>query len=162
MQSWITLAAFLAATFGAGVTGAAFPPGPWYRTLRKPAWTPPDWLFPIAWTALYVAMAVAAWRVALSGSDWAAAGLALWSWQIVMNALWSPIFFGLRRLGAALAALSGLWAAVALTTLAFWQADRTAALLMAPYLVWVSYAGALNLALWRMNPETPRLAAARA
>jgi tryptophan-rich sensory protein len=162
MTSWITLAAFLAATFAAGATGAAFPPGAWYRTLRKPVWTPPDWLFPVAWTLLYVSMAVAAWRVAFSGSPWAIPGIALWSWQIVMNALWSPIFFGLRRLGGALVALCGLWVAVALTTLAFWQADRVAGLLMVSYVVWASYAGALNFALWRMNPAPSGLAAARA
>ncbi len=162
MTSWITLAAFFAASFAAGVTGAAFPPGVWYRSLRKPSWTPPDWLFPIAWTTLYVAMAVAAWRVAESGSPWAIAGLALWSWQIVMNALWSPIFFGLHRLGAAMLALCGLWIAVALTAAAFWQADRVAGLLMAPYLLWVSVAGALNFALLRMNPETSGAIPARA
>jgi tryptophan-rich sensory protein len=161
MTSAITFAALLAATFGAGATGAAFPPGAWYRTLRKPAWTPPDWLFPIAWTALYLAMTVAAWRVAVSGSPWAIPGLALWAWQIVMNALWSPIFFGLRRLGAALVALSGLWVAVVATSLVFWRADPVAAALMVPYVIWVSYAGALNLALWRMNPEPTRLVPAR-
>ena len=161
MTTWITLAAFFAATFAAGATGAAFPPGAWYRTLRKPSWTPPDWLFPIAWTTLYVAMAVAAWRVAGTPSEWAVPGLALWAWQIVMNALWSPIFFGLRRLGAAMLALTGLWVAVALTTLVFWRVDPVAGALMAPYVLWVTIAGALNLALWRMNPAAPRRALAQ-
>jgi tryptophan-rich sensory protein len=156
-MTWITLAALLAATFGAASTGAVFQPGPWYRTLRKPGWTPPDWLFPIAWTALYIAMAIAAWRVAYSGAELAIPAMALWSWQIVLNALWSPIFFGLRRLGAGLVALCFLWVAVVLTTLAFFAIDRTAGLLMAPYVVWVSYAGALNFALWRMNPQASRL-----
>lgn len=162
MTDWLILAAFLAATFGAGASGAAFKPGAWYRTLRKPVWTPPDWMFPVAWTTLYIAMAVAAWRVARSGSNLAILGVAMWSWQIVMNALWSPIFFGLRNLGGAMLALSGLWIAVVLTTLVFWRVDPLAGALMAPYIVWVSYAGALNLALWRMNPETSRLAPARA
>jgi tryptophan-rich sensory protein len=157
-MSWITLAGFLAATLGAGATGVLFPPGAWYRTLRKPAWTPPDRLFPIAWTALYLAMAFAAWRVALSPSPWAAPGLALWSWQIVMNALWSPVFFGLRRPGAALVVLAALWTAVVLTTVLFRAADPVAGLLMTPYVLWVSYAGALNFWIWRANPE-PRPAA---
>lgn len=160
-MTWITLAGFLAATIGAGATGILFPPGAWYRTLRKPAWTPPNRLFPIAWTALYLAMALAAWRVAASASGWAIPGLALWSWQIVMNALWSPIFFGLRRPGAALVVLAGLWIAVVLTTVLFWRADPVAGYLMAPYVLWVSYAGALNLWIWRENPQ-PRLAASSA
>lgn len=161
-MTWIALAGFLAATVAAGATGAAFSPGPWYRTLAKPSWTPPDWLFPIAWTALYLAMAVAAWRVAYTPSAWAIPGLALWSCQIVLNALWSPVFFGLRRLGAALVALCFLWLAVVATTYAFWRVDEIAGYLMAPYVIWVSYAGALNLALWRMNPETPRMVPAGA
>lgn len=152
LPTWATLAAFLAATFGAGATGALFQPGAWYRTLAKPVWTPPDWLFPIAWTILYIAMAVAAWWVSLSPSALAVPAVALWSWQIVMNALWSPVFFGLRRLGAAMVVIAFLWVAVALTTWTFWQVAPLAGWLMAPYLFWVSYAGALNFALWRMNP----------
>ncbi len=162
MTTWITLAALLAATFGAASTGALFQPGPWYRALRKPSWTPPDWAFPVVWTTLYLAMAFAAWRVAYAPSAWATPALAFWAWQVVMNALWSPIFFGLRRLGAALVALVGLWIAVALTTAAFYLVDAWAGLLMTPYLVWVSIAGALNFALWRMNPDATRGVLARA
>ena len=92
--------AFLAATFAAAATGTLFRTGAWYRTLRKPAWTPPDWLFPIAWTLLYLLMAVAAWRVALNPADLAPVGLAFWWCQLVLNALWSPTVFGLHRLGA--------------------------------------------------------------
>lgn len=162
MTTWITLAGFLAATFAAASTGAVFQPGAWYRTLRKPVWTPPDWLFPIAWTALYIAMAVAAWRVAYTPSPLALPAIALWSWQIVTNALWSPIFFGLRRLGAALVALTFLWIAVVSTAVAFWFVDPVSGLLLVPYVIWVSYAGALNFALWRMNPEATSLVPARA
>ena len=160
MTSWITFAALLAASLAAGSTGAVFKPGPWYQKLRKPSWTPPNWAFPVVWTTLYLTMAYAAWRVALSPSDWAGPALALWAWQMVMNALWSPIFFGLRRLGAALVALTGLWIAVALTTAAFARVDPLAGLLMAPYVLWVTIAGALNFALWRMNPDAPREAPA--
>jgi translocator protein len=156
MLPWLTLAGFLAAAFGAASTGTLFSPGAWYRTLSKPSWTPPDWLFPIAWTLLYLAMSIAAWRVAYAGDAWVLPALALWSWQIVMNALWSPVFFGLRRLGAALVVISFLWLAVALTTAVFLYVDAVAGYLMVPYLVWVSYAGALNAALWRANPEAPR------
>lgn len=155
-MTWITLAGFLAATFGAASTGAVFQPGAWYRTLDKPVWTPPDWLFPIAWTTLYILMAVAAWRVAYTPSEWTLPALALWSWQIVMNALWSPIFFGLKRLGAALVALGFLWLAVVLTTIAFWRVDPVAGAMLVPYVIWGSYAGALNFSLWRRNPSAGR------
>jgi tryptophan-rich sensory protein len=155
LLSWLTLAGFLAATFGAGATGALFQPGEWYRRLSKPGWTPPDWLFPIAWTLLYIGMAAAAWRVAGSAHPLVFLALGLWSWQIVMNALWSPVFFGLRRLGAAFVVIGFLWLAVVLTTAVFLAVDPVAGWLMVPYVVWVSYAAALNLAIWRRNPDVP-------
>lgn len=155
--TWATLGGFLLATFSAGTTGVLFQPGVWYLTLSKPAWTPPDWLFPIAWTVLYIAMSVAAWWISLNPSIWAVPALALWSWQIVMNALWTPVFFGLKRLGAAFVVIVVLWIAVASTTLAFWRLDWIAGALMLPYLVWVTYAGALNLAIWRRNRPAPAL-----
>ena len=114
--AWLTLFGFFAAAFSAGATGGLFKPGAWYRTLSKPAWTPPNWLFPIAWSILYVAMSVAVWWVSLSGSPWALPAVALWSWQIVMNALWSPVFFGLRRLDAAFGVMIGLSTSVVATT----------------------------------------------
>lgn len=150
----ILFAIFLAACFSAGVSGAAFPPGNWYEALRKPAWTPPNWLFPVAWTTLYVLMSIAAARVA--GSPDAAGptriGLALWALQIALNGLWTPVFFGLRRMGAALLVLAALWGAVAATLVAFWQVDWIAGLMFVPYLAWVSVAGALNFSVWRLNP----------
>ncbi len=152
LAHWATLAGFLAATFAAAATGMLFRTGAWYRTLRKPVWTPPDWLFPIAWTLLYLMMAVAAWRVASSPAELASVGLAFWSCQLVLNALWSPTVFGLHRLGAGALVILMLWIAIAVTVVVFWQVDRVAGALMLPYLVWVSYAGALNLTLWRMNP----------
>lgn len=151
ISTWATLAGFLLASFSAGATGGLFKPGIWYRTLSKPAWTPPDWLFPVAWLCLYVAMSVAAWWVSLGASIWVVPALTLWVWQIVMNALWSPVFFGLQRTGAALVVVSVLWVAVAATTLAFWSLAPLSGMLMAPYLIWVSYAAALNFSIWRRN-----------
>jgi len=160
--AWLTFFGFFAAAFSAGATGGLFKPGAWYRTLSKPAWTPPNWLFPIAWSILYVAMSVAVWWVSLSGSPWALPAVALWSWQIVMNALWSPVFFGLRRLDAAFAVMIGLWVSVVATTAVFFVIDPFAGWLMAPYVVWVSYAGALNLSLWQRNGGSPEARAAPA
>ena len=91
---------FLAACGAAAATGALFSPGDWYRGLRKPVWTPPDWLFPVAWTTMYLCMSAAAARVAVLPD--AGQALALWSVQIAFNALWTPVFFGLKRMGAGL------------------------------------------------------------
>ncbi|PRY93267.1 TspO/MBR related protein [Hasllibacter halocynthiae] len=148
-MDWMIFGLFLIACTGAGATGALFPPGDWYRRLDKPAWTPPDWLFPLAWTYLYVAIAWAAARVAhLPGAEVA---LALWAAQIAWNALWTPVFFGLRRLKAALAVLAVLWALVLLAAVAFAMLDRLTLIAFVPYVVWTSYAGALNADILRRN-----------
>ncbi len=142
---------YLAACGAAAATGAMFSPGEWYRSLNKPSWTPPDWLFPVAWTTLYLCMSLAAMRVALLPESGQA--LALWAVQIAFNTLWTPVFFGLRKLGAGLVVLCCLWLAVAATTVAFLGHDWIAGALMVPYLVWVTVAGALNASVWRLNPS---------
>lgn len=147
---WLFLT-FLAATGAAATTGAMFEPGDWYKRLSKPNWTPPGWVFPVVWTTLYVAMAWAAMRVAqLPGSGQA---LAFWAVQIAFNTLWTPVFFGLHRMRAALIVLGLMWVAVLATMVGFWRLDWVAGLLFVPYLAWVSTAGALNLAVLRRNPE---------
>ncbi|MCX7643944.1 MAG: tryptophan-rich sensory protein [Rhodobacteraceae bacterium] len=150
-MDWGLFLIFLGACAAAGTTGAAFPPGAWYERLDKPAWTPPNWLFPIAWTALYIAMAAAAARVAVLPGN--AHAMAFWALQIALNTLWTPVFFGLRRMKAGLAVLACLWVAVAATCLTFFQHDALAGWLLVPYVVWVSYAGALNAALVRRNRD---------
>ena len=148
-MDWTLLPIFLAACGAAATTGAAFPPGDWYERLAKPPWTPPNWLFPLAWTALYLGLAVIGARVApLEGSAYA---MAFWAMQIAFNTLWTPVFFGLRKLGAALVVLAGLWLAVAGLLWALWPLDLLSFALAVPYLVWVSYAGALNFDIWRRN-----------
>lgn len=145
---------YLAACGAAAATGAMFQPGDWYKSLAKPWWTPKDWMFPVAWTILYLCMSWAAMRVAmLAGSD-ARVGqaLALWSVQIALNTLWTPVFFGLRRIGAGLVIIAMLWLAVAGTMMAFWQVDPVAGYLFAPYLLWVTVAGALNRSVYWRNP----------
>ncbi len=153
-MDWTLFAIFLAACFAAGSTGAMFEPGKWYESLSKPWWTPPNWLFPVAWATLYLCIAVAAARVApLEGSHYAMAFFAL---QIALNTLWTPVFFGLKRMGAGMVVLVALWIAVAATLGTFWSLDRIAGLLFVPYLVWVTVAGALNYTVWRMNPQAAR------
>lgn len=146
------LVVWLAACFLAGSFGAIFMPGEWYTTLRKPSWNPPAWIFGPVWTALYTVMAVAAWLVWKRGGFAARRGpLALFLTQLVLNAAWTPLFFGLHQPGLAFAEIVCLWLAIAATLAAFRPLSRTAAWLLAPYLAWVTFAAALNFALWRLN-----------
>jgi translocator protein len=158
LPAWLAPLGLLAAVASAAAAGILFRPGAWYKTLAKPSWTPPDRLFPLAWTVLYLMMAAAAWVVARSGHPSAPSALALWSWQIVLNALWSPVFFGIHRIRSGALVISLLWLAVLATIWAFFQVSGLAGLLMLPYLVWISYALGLNLAIWRLNPPGPRAA----
>lgn len=150
-MDWGLFLTFLAACGGAAATGAMFQPGPWYDALQKPSWTPPNWLFPVAWTTLYLLMSLSAMRVAQLPD--AGQALALWAMQIAFNTLWTPVFFGLRRMRAAFVVMAFLWLSVAATTFAFWQMDWLAGLMFTPYLLWVSVAGALNFSVWRLNPD---------
>jgi benzodiazapine receptor len=124
----------------------------WYPTLVKPSFNPPDWLFGPVWTVLYWMMAVAAWRV-WRKAGWPAARPALvaWSLQLALNLGWSLLFFGARAIGAAFFELVLLLLAVAWTRVLFARIDALAGWLFVPYLAWVTFAGVLNLAIWRLN-----------
>ncbi len=148
---WMLFAIFFAACLGAGATGGLFPPGPWYRALKKPSWTPPDWVFPVAWFVLYVCMSLAGARVAML--PMAGLALALWALQISINSLWTPIFFGLQNIRIGMFVLIALWFSVLATLSALWMVDWVAGLLFVPYLVWVTIAAALNGAVWQLNPD---------
>jgi len=149
------LAVALAASLGVGLVGGlatASSVATWYPTLDKPAWTPPDSLFGPVWTALYLMMGVAAWLVwRRAGKERARYPLALFALQLLLNAGWSLLFFGLRSPGLGLIEIALLWLAIAATLWAFARVQGWAALLLVPYLAWVSFAAALNLAIWRMN-----------
>lgn len=146
------LAGFILLLVLVASTGAIFEPGSWYEALAKPAWTPPNWLFPVAWTILYMLIAVAGWLVWREvGFGAAALGFAFYFLQLALNAAWTWLFFGMHRMDLALADVAGMWLAIAATIVAFYAIRPGAAWLLVPYLAWVSYAGALNLALWRMN-----------
>ena len=150
-MSWIIFLVLLASCFAAGSTGALFPPGDWYRSLKKPGFTPPDWVFPVVWTTLYVLIAVAGARVA--NMPQAGLALALWALQVALNAIWTPIFFGLKKVRLALVVVSLLWLSVAFGMLALFQLDTLAGLMFVPYLIWLSIATALNLRVMQLNPE---------
>lgn len=146
----------LAACFAVSALGGAITAGPvksWYPALAKPALTPPDLAFPVVWTLLFAMMALAAWRVwRAAGWPESRAALALFGLQLLLNLGWSALFFGLQRPGLALAEIALLWLAIAATIGAFARLDRPAALLLLPYLGWVSFAIYLNFAIWRLNP----------
>lgn len=150
MRNILALIAFLLLVAVAASAGSLFMSGDWYAALHKPAFTPPNLVFPIAWTLLYLAMAVAAWRV------WRRAGVdaALWVWaaQLVANALWSWIVFGRHALFWGLVDIVVLLVLIAAATAMFFRRDRIAGWLMLPYLGWVAFATLLNAALWHLNP----------
>ena len=147
-------AAFVAVNMVAASSGGLFRPGEWYEHLAKPSWRPPNWLFAPAWTVLYGMNASAGWLIWESG-DWAQIkpAIIVYGMSLVLNACWSGIFFGLRRLGLALGELIFLWLSILIKIILFLPLDQTAALLLVPYLCWVTFAGVLNLAMWRLNPS---------
>jgi tryptophan-rich sensory protein len=134
----------------AGLGGLASASAPaTYQGLEKPFFAPPSWLFGPVWTALYVAIAVAGWLVWRS-RGWDGA-LTLWAVQLLLNLGWTPLFFGAEEYGWALVEITVLWGAVTATVVAFARRSRPAALLLLPYLAWVSFAAALNAAIWWLN-----------
>jgi tryptophan-rich sensory protein len=147
------LLGWLLLCFASAAGGAVFMPGEWYASLNKPAWNPPGWIFGPAWTTLYAMMAVAAWLVWQRGGFAAQRRpLGLFLAQLALNALWTPLFFGLRQSGVAFAEILLLWLAIGATLLAFRPVSRAAAWLLVPYLAWVSFAAVLNGTIWRLNP----------
>ena len=148
---------FIGVCAAAATSGAVFKPGVWYDRLVKPSWVPPKWLFPVAWTLLYVMISVSGWIVwKQAGLAGAGAAFAFYGVQLVLNAGWSALFFGLRRIDLALIEVAFLWASIAATIAAFAPHSTTAAWLLAPYLVWVSFAAFLNLVMLRLNPVAPK------
>ena len=152
MKSAFALAGWIALTFCAALTGFFIQPAGYYASLAKPSWSPPAWVFGPVWTALYLMMAVAAWLVWRQGG-WRAqrAPLSLYLLQLALNALWTPVFFGLRSPGLALVVIVSLGAAIVLTGRAFRPVSRVASWLLIPYLVWVVFAAALNFSIWRLQ-----------
>lgn len=152
--SIIMLAGFALACFAVATTAAMFRPGAWYESLRKPWWRPPNWLFPPAWSLLYVMIAVSGWMIWRErGFMDAALPLGVYALQLLLNGLWSPIFFGMKRLDLAFYELIGLWLSIVACILLFAPISATAAWLLVPYLGWVTFAGYLNYTVWQMNRD---------
>jgi len=148
----LVLVGWLVLCLAASGTAFFVSTGGWYASLRKPVWDPPSWIFGPVWTSLYVMMAVAAWLVWREGG-WKkqTRPLALFLFQWLLNVLWTPLFFGMHRAGLAFIEIVALWCVLTATLGLFWRVKETAGLLLVPYLVWVTFAAALNFTLWHMN-----------
>jgi tryptophan-rich sensory protein len=153
MQSAIALLGFVGICFLAAMSGAIFRAGEWYERLAKPWWRPPRWLFAPAWAVLYLTIAVSGWLV-WREVGFAAQAFAVYGVSLGFNAAWSGFFFGLRRPDLAFADIVLLWLSIAATILVFYPLEHNSALLLLPYLCWVSFAAMLNLTIWRMNRQT--------
>jgi len=149
------LLGFCALTFLASVIGSmatADSVATWYPTLAKPSFNPPNWIFAPVWAALYAMMALAAWRVwRFRGFTGSQRELTLFAVQLVLNCLWSILFFGMRQIGWALADIVILLALIVYMAVLFWRRERLAGVLLVPYAAWVAFAAVLNFAIWRMN-----------
>ena len=155
-RDWLMLAGWVALSEAAGVVGSYFTVSsiaPWYATLMRPALSPPNWLFGPVWVGLYLLMGIAAFLVWRSRGRPLARRKALlvFGLQLALNALWSVLFFGLHSPLMGLLCIAALWLAIVLTISRFAKVSRTAAWLLAPYIVWVSFAAYLNLMIWLLN-----------
>ena len=151
-------AIFLLACSAAGATGAVFTPGAWYRSLDKPWFTPPNWVFPVVWTSIYLLISFAGARLAVIEDN--AYAMAFWAAQAALSTLWTPLFFGLRRIKGALFAMGPLWISVAGCTYTAFALDFWAGLAFVPYMIWVTVAAALNVEMLRLNPNVEPLISA--
>lgn len=143
----------IVASFAPGVFGARFQPGAWYAQLVKSPLTPPGWVFPVVWTALYLTIGVALYLLWTHTSRRDRRGaLAVFAIQLVLNGAWSWLFFGRHAVSAALIEIGVLWCSIVAMAFAFGRHSRLAGSLLLPYLAWVSFASYLNVEIWRANP----------
>lgn len=149
MKQWKSLIVFLVLVAAAAFLGGMSTPDAWYAALQKPSFNPPNWIFGPAWTLLYALMAVAAWRVYRVAGFGLAIGL--WIAQLLVNAIWSPLFFAMHRIDLALIDIVVLDILVVATIAVFIRRDHLAGWMMLPYLAWIAFATTLNAAIWSLN-----------
>ncbi|MCK1276043.1 MULTISPECIES: TspO/MBR family protein [Bradyrhizobium] len=146
----LQLLVFVVGVVGIGwLIGATNLPGEWYAALAKPGFVPPNWAFPVAWTILYIMIAVAGWRTFRREPSGRA--MQVWAAQLALNFVWSPVMFTMHQIGAALVILICLFVAIVTYISLETSRDRLAAALFVPYAAWVAFAGLLNAAIWRLN-----------
>ncbi|KAI8928655.1 translocator protein-like protein [Entophlyctis helioformis] len=129
----------------------------WYKTIKKPSWNPPNWVFGPAWTYLYITMGYASYRVYSSGADEQAVktALSLYGVQLILNFVWPPLFFNYKLLGIASAEILTMLGTIVATGVSFYNIDHLAGYLLAPYAAWISFASLLNIWIWLNNPSKP-------
>ncbi len=149
-RSTLYLIVLLVLVVGGGwIVGASNLPGAWYGSLHKPPFNPPNWIFPIAWTVLYILIAIAGWRT----YERVGSGLVMQVWwaQLVLNFAWSPIFFTKHWMWGAFAVIVAMFALIVAFIVMSWRKDRITALLFVPYAFWVAFASVLNLSINVLN-----------
>ncbi len=157
LTGWRVTAAFVVLCLAVGSIASWATSGAidgWYRTIAKPSWNPPDWVFGPVWTVLYVAMGVAAARVWQAGGGWNGHARPALTWffiQLAFNFAWTFCFFGAQSPLLGMIEMVPFWLSIAVTAWLFWRIDRIAGLLFVPYLAWVSFAAVLNFTIWSMN-----------
>lgn len=150
LVAWL-LISFVAAAIGGAAAAQA---GSFYMQIVRPGWAPPADIFGPVWTVLYALMGIAAWLVwRVGGFRAARTALVLFVLQLAVNALWSWLFFGWHRGALAFADIIALWILVVATLVAFWRIRPLAGALLIPYLLWISFASALNYSVWQLNPQ---------
>lgn len=150
LVGWLVVV-FMAAAIGAAASVQA---GPFYAQIARPGWAPPPSVFGPVWTVLYVLMGIAAWLAwRVGGFRPARSALTLFLVQLALNALWSWLFFGWHRGALAFADIMLLWAMLIATVIRFWRIRPLSGALLLPYLLWVSFASALNYSVWQLNPQ---------
>jgi len=149
-QNWFVLAGFLVLVIGAGsLIGIATAPAEWYAGLAKPPFNPPNWIFAPVWTFLYICIAIAGWRIWNRSPD--SRAMKIWIGQLVLNWLWSPVFFTLHLLWPAAVVILTIAALIVWFIVEAGKKDRIAAVLFVPYLAWVSFASLLNISIAILN-----------
>lgn len=154
MKTVITWLLFFACTIVAGSSSAVWSiDAEWYQSLNSPSFKPPGWIFGPVWSLLYLLIATAAYRVMKSEKTKVKSILmGLWALQMVLNTIWTPVFFGGYNLGAALIYIVILWVSILAFVLVARHDDKLTSWIMVPYLLWVSFATLLNGAYWMLNP----------
>lgn len=150
---WIAIAVFVGLNFATASSGSVFKPGAWYAALNKPSWTPPNLAFPIVWGLLFAINAWAGWLVWETVGTSSPLAFGLYVGSLILNAGWSWLFFGRRRMDLALVNVVLLWLSLAAIMVVFWDLRPFAALLLIPYLAWVTIASALNLRMIQLNRQ---------
>lgn len=146
----LRLLVFVVGVVGIGwLIGATNLPGEWYAGLAKPGFVPPNWAFPVAWTILYIMIAIAGWRT--FRRDPSGKAMLAWAAQLALNFAWSPVMFTMHQIGAALVILVCLFVTIVTYISLEMSRDKLAAALFVPYAAWVAFAGVLNAAIWRLN-----------